>query len=105
MPDLLAKNLKRLANTGRAPGNPGNSGGKKGRSGRKPHKFKVLCTEILEDARTQAELRRAARDCKSPGYSGVMKLLAAYSEGLPAQEVKHGLTDSLAELLEKSYAE
>lgn len=68
-------------------GNPGNSGGKKGRSGRKPLAFKLFCADVLEDAETQEEVRRAAQDRTTPGYGSLIKTLAGYHVGLPTQPI------------------
>lgn len=68
---------------------PKNTGGKKGRSGRKPLPFKELCKDILEDPVTQQKVREAAQNPAAPGYSALIKALAAYAEGLPQQTHKH----------------
>ncbi len=67
---------------------PGNTGGKKGRSGRKPNAFKELCREILDDEETREALRAAAKSPSAPGYGGIIKMLASYAEGVPAQKVE-----------------
>lgn len=86
------------------PGNPGNSGGKKGRSGRKPNVFKELATEILHDPQVQKEVRAAAKDRTTPGYGGLIKALAAYSDGLPVQPHEHkgNITFTLADRMKKA---
>jgi hypothetical protein len=70
------------------PGNPGNRGGRKGRSGRKPLAFKELCQDILEDRITQQKLREAAQNPTGAGYGALIKTLASYAAGLPAQTVQ-----------------
>lgn len=71
------------------PGNPGNSGGKKGRSGRPPKAFKEFCAGLAADPEFQQGLRTAATSPGLQAYAAAVKLVLAYGEGLPTQEVKH----------------
>ncbi len=83
---------KTAATTARSPINgaeiplgahPANTGGKKGRSGRKPMAFRVFCADILDDPETQERIRAAAQDPTTPGWVGLIKLLASYAVGPP----------------------
>lgn len=70
------------------PGNPGNRGGRKGRSGRKPDEWKAFCQAALSDPKVREAIRMAVRDPETRGYPNLLKLLASYAEGVPAQQIK-----------------
>lgn len=57
-------------------GNPGNRGGRKGRSGRKPLRFRTFSRDVLNDLDTQNEIRDAAADRSTHGYSALIRTLA-----------------------------
>jgi hypothetical protein len=87
---------------------PGNTGGKKGRSGRKPFAFRMLARTILEDRKTQAELRRAARDRSTPGYGTVIRLLrdsAEDKEGVISLETVGRYLEQLSMVIAKHVKE
>lgn len=78
-----------------APGTPFQKGhdprrghGVKGRSGRKPDGFKDLARSILNDKKTLEAVRKVAQDPENRGFATIVKMLAGYAEGLPAQRVK-----------------
>lgn len=70
------------------PGNPGNRGGRKGRSGRKPNEWKAFCGELLADSGVREAIKKAAKDPETRGYANLLKMLAAYAVGVPAQKVE-----------------
>jgi hypothetical protein len=87
---------------------PGNTGGKKGRSGRKPFAFRMLARTILEDRKTQAELRRAAHDRSTPGYGTVIRLLrdsAEDKEGVISLETVGRYLEQLSMVIAKHVKE